>query len=569
MSTQTGVYSNYQNTTDEQVNEVWILVSAAFILLMQIGTGLFNAGSSQQKSHQSIFAMKLFEACLGTIGFWLFGYGLAFGKVRKYYGDDSDYFVSRGFEKVSEDNYTLFMFQVAFSLASTTMISGSMAERAQLPQQILFTFLEQSFIYPVVIAWVWGGGWLAQNGYHDFAGSGCIHVLGGTCALVGSAVLGPRLNRFKIYTIDDLIQKEKNLMDDTLQANPIIKFKPAKLTKKKQKLNDSYFENGHIVHIMRSLSDKNKQRFKKWILDYKFNFTPSNTAYLTLGTFINWIGWLFFNAGSTLSVQTMRNSGPSKIMFNTILASSVSGLVVVFLKPHFLRNYTKLYQYDVGQFCNGICAGLISITAPCDCVEPWAAILIGFIGGLFFIFGSMILIAFKVDDPVDAIPCHFFAGIWGVLAVGIFHRETGLVNSEYAERFHFLGWQIASLLSIIAWAGGISLIYFLIARRLKLLRVHPLVEIIGLDRAYFGGLTKKDLKMLKDRYSIGKTDEKLRQIWKLTALDNNSNSGSSRSNSSSLRDGITKIKQRHNSTLSSRFNYANELQVLNLDDNQK
>lgn len=79
--------------------------------------------------------------------------------------------------------------------------------------------------------------------------------MGGTCAFVGSVILGPRLNRFNNYTINDLIQKEKDLMDETLKSDPIIKFKPSKAIKKKDKMNDSFFENGHIVHIMKSLND--------------------------------------------------------------------------------------------------------------------------------------------------------------------------------------------------------------------------------------------------------------------------------------------------------------------------
>lgn len=115
-------------------------------------------------------------------------------------------------------------------------------------------------------------------------------------------------------------------------------------------------------------------------------------------------------------------NGPAKIMFNTIIASSISGLIVVFLKPHAMRNYSKVYQYDVGQFCNGVCAGLIGITGPCDCVEPWAAFVIGIVSGLFFILGSVILEKLKIDDPCDAIPNHLFAGVWGVLSIGIFHN---------------------------------------------------------------------------------------------------------------------------------------------------
>eukprot|EP00347_Sterkiella_histriomuscorum_P019594 403341033 len=456
-------YSQAVFNTDEQVNAVWILISSAFILFMQCGTALFNAGSTQKKNLQSVLVMKLFEACLGVLGFWLIGYGIAFGKVEKIIGKNVSYYASSGFEDVPEDNYELFMFQVAFSIASTTMISGSMAERAQLPQQILFTFIQQSFIYPVVIAWVWGGGWLTQKGYHDFAGSGCIHVLGGTCGFVGAVLLGPRINKYKQRKIknerqDSTMNSAKRKLDDTLQIQPIIELKLKQQKRRQNSLinqirDEVDFEKGQARNIVKSLKDKNKIKFKKWVLDTKVDLSPSNAAYITLGTFINWIGWLFFNSGSTLSMQIPRLNGPSKIMFNTMLASSISGLVVVFLKPHIMRNYSKVNQYDVGQFCNGICAGLIGITAPCDCVEPWAAIAIGVGAGL----------------------------------------------SE--NRGTYFAWQLCGLITIMAWAGSISFLYFLIVKKLGYLRVDPVVEIIGLDRSYFGGLTKKDLKMLQSLYN--------------------------------------------------------------------
>lgn len=94
---------------------------------------------------------------------------------------------------------------------------------------------------------------------------------------------------------------------------------------------------------MKSLKEKHRAKFIRMVQNTKIDLKPSNPAYTFLGTFINWIGWLFFNAGSTLSMQTPRSHGPSKIMFNTLLASSISGLVVVWLKPHVMKYYRKVY----------------------------------------------------------------------------------------------------------------------------------------------------------------------------------------------------------------------------------
>ena len=100
------------------------------MFLMQCGSALFNAGSTQKKNLQSVLIIKLFEMSMGCIGFWLFGYGIAFGQVDTFIGTNHDYYASKGFEKLEEDNYMLLIFQLSFSVSSTTMISGSMAERA-------------------------------------------------------------------------------------------------------------------------------------------------------------------------------------------------------------------------------------------------------------------------------------------------------------------------------------------------------------------------------------------------------------------------------------------------------
>lgn len=108
----------------------------------------------------------------------------------------------------------------------------------------------------------------------------------------------------------------------------------------------------------------------------------------------------------------------------------------------------------------------------------------------------MILVKLKIDDPVDAVPGHFFAGIWGVLAVGIFDNHKGLISQDENRGLYF-AWQLCALVCIMCWAGSISFIYFYIVKKVGYLRVEPIVEIIGLDRAYFGGLSKKDLHKIK------------------------------------------------------------------------
>lgn len=139
-----------------------------------------------------------------------------------------------------------------------------------------------------------------------------------------------------------------------------------------------------------------------------------------MGTFINLIGWIFFNGGSTLSLQQPRAVSSSKIVMNTFLSTCGSGLVVSYIRPHVMREFSRINMFDVTHMSNGIFAGLVGITSACDTVEPWAALVIGLISGLFYLVGHWVLPRFKIDDPTDSLASSFFCGLWGVLAAGIF-----------------------------------------------------------------------------------------------------------------------------------------------------
>jgi len=139
-----------------------------------------------------------------------------------------------------------------------------------------------------------------------------------------------------------------------------------------------------------------------------------------------WIGWLFFNGGSTYSIFTPRANGPAKVILNTLLSGSIGGLVAVVVKPFLLKTYSYVNKFDICTLCNGILVGLVAITGVANKCEPWAAFIIGFIGALFYSLGAWILEKFHIDDPVEAAPIHLFGGMWGILAIGFFDNEKGL-----------------------------------------------------------------------------------------------------------------------------------------------
>jgi Amt family ammonium transporter len=140
----------------------------------------------------------LFDACVGAIGFWLVGYTFAFGNVNGgFIGADPNLWAANGFNNVREDHFLNWIFHFSYASTSATIVSGALAERCQLNTYVIFSFIQTSFIFPVVCAWNWGRGWLYVMGFHDFAGSATVHLVGGTAAFWGAWIIGERYGKAK------------------------------------------------------------------------------------------------------------------------------------------------------------------------------------------------------------------------------------------------------------------------------------------------------------------------------------------------------------------------------------
>jgi Amt family ammonium transporter len=187
-----------------QVNldNVWVLVCAVLVIFMQAGFALVEAGMTGAKSVANIMMKNLIDFCAGAVAFLAVGYAIAFGGSTEGFGKffgAKGYFLGEG--AFSYGNLTVpvfFMFQVAFAATAATIVSGAMAERTKFKAYLCYSFIISLIIYPVVVRWVWGGGWLLQmdTPYHDFAGSSIVHMLGGITAFWGARELGPRLGKF-------------------------------------------------------------------------------------------------------------------------------------------------------------------------------------------------------------------------------------------------------------------------------------------------------------------------------------------------------------------------------------
>ena len=171
----------------------WTLVAAALVFFMQAGFAMVETGFTRAKNAGNIIMKNLMDFCLGTPIFWLVGFGIMFGTTSGFFGA-FDFFadgvIGEGYD------WTTLVFQTMFCATAATIVSGAMAERTKFSAYCIYSMVISAVIYPVSGHWIWGGGWLSEMGFHDFAGSTAVHFVGGLCALIGAAILGPRIGKY-------------------------------------------------------------------------------------------------------------------------------------------------------------------------------------------------------------------------------------------------------------------------------------------------------------------------------------------------------------------------------------
>ncbi len=180
------------------VSTIWVLLGAAMVFLMQAGFAMCEAGFTRAKNTGNILMKNLMDFCIGTPTYWILGFGLMFAGSGAIVGG-LDPFVQGDYSSILPAGVPLFaylIFQTVFCATSATIVSGSMAERTKFISYCLYSFCISAFIYPISGHWIWGGGWLSQMGFHDFAGSTAVHMVGGVCACIGAAILGPRIGKY-------------------------------------------------------------------------------------------------------------------------------------------------------------------------------------------------------------------------------------------------------------------------------------------------------------------------------------------------------------------------------------
>lgn len=184
--------------TFSAVNTIWVLLGAALVFFMQAGFSMCEAGFTRSKNTGNILMKNLMDFCIGTPCFWLFGFGIMFGTGTAVFGR-IDPLIMKDYSSILPAGVPLWayaIFQTVFCATAATIVSGAMAERTKFSAYCLYSAAISLFIYPISGHWIWGGGWLASMGFHDFAGSTAVHMVGGVCALIGAAILGPRIGKY-------------------------------------------------------------------------------------------------------------------------------------------------------------------------------------------------------------------------------------------------------------------------------------------------------------------------------------------------------------------------------------
>ena len=394
------------------------------------------AGSVRQKNVKNIMLKNILDACGGALGFWAVGFGVAY-ESGTFIGTSGGRFFLNDY-----GNYIDFFFQFTFAATAATIVAGTVAERCKMGAYICYSLFLTGFVYPVVVHAIWNSdGFLSAFadspargvGMIDFAGSGVVHMTGGATALVAAIVLGPRIGRF-------------------------------------------YDEDGNT-------------------LDKPHTFPPHSVALQVLGTFILWFGWYGFNPGSTLAISPAGYGDVAALCAVTTTLSGASGAVSAMFLDTLLGFLAEgEAEYDLSMAMNGCLGGLVSITAGCSVLEPWAAVLTGILGGMVYVFSSKLLVKLKIDDVVDAIPVHFFCGIWGCIATGLLAapRHTDLAYGAtncglFYSNGNLLVNEIIGIGFIILWVGGVMTPFFIGLNVLGMFRVDPLEEKVGMDISHHKG----------------------------------------------------------------------------------
>ena len=411
------------NAVSGQVFGVWFLIGAALVFWMQAGFAMVETGFTRAKNAGNIIMKNLMDFCIGTVVFILIGFGLLLGEDLVGFIGKPGFDIFTAYENFDWSN---FVFNLVFCATTATIVSGAMAERTKFLSYCVYSAVISALIYPIEAHWIWGGGWLSQLGFHDFAGSCAIHMVGGISALIGAALLGPRIGKFT-------------------------KDKSGKITK---------------VHA----------------------FPGHNLPIGALGVFILWLGWYGFNGAACTSVEQLGSVfvtttiAPAVatvmcMIFTWIkygkpdvsmcLNASLAGLVAITAPCDVTDAFGAIVIGAVAGVLVVFGVWLLDYKLHVD--DPVGAVAVHCMNGIW---GTIAVGLFATNTA----PGYSIADANGVELTGLF----------YGGGFKLLGLQLLGFVTVAAWTAVTITITFLVIKKVIGLRVSEEEEIVGLDAMEHG-----------------------------------------------------------------------------------
>lgn len=408
-------------TPDElasSLDTVWMLLAAMLVFFMQPGFALCEAGFTRSKNTANILFKNFVDFTLGSLLFWFLGFGLMFGSNGEGFVGMPNFGDLSFFDNgLPVEGFLIF--QTVFCATSATIVSGAMAERTKFSMYVVYSFFISLLIYPISGHWTWGGGWLCNGDETSFM----MTTFGATFHdFAGSAI---------VHSVGGVLA-----FVGALCLGPRL---------------GKYDKNGKSRAI-----------------------PGHNLMAAALGVFILWFGWFGFNPGSQLAASGEVNSTAiSHVFLTTNLAAAAGGFATMFV------TWIKYGKPSLSLTLNGVLAGLVGITAGCDLVAPWAAVVIGLVCGTVLVFSiEFIDVKLHVDDPVGASSVHGVCGILGTLMTGLLATDGGAL---LGGGWGFFGAQVFGVLMIDVWAAAAGFVLFYGIKALKGLRVDKRIEEEGLD----------------------------------------------------------------------------------------
>ena len=406
-----------------EVFGVWFLIGAALVFWMQAGFAMVEAGFTRAKNTGNIIMKNLMDFCIGTVVFILIGFGLLMG-------EDLVGFIGKpGFDlftSYANFDFSSFVFNLVFCATTATIVSGAMAERTKFLSYCVYSAVISALIYPIEAHWIWGGGWLSNLGFHDFAGSCAIHMVGGISALIGAKILGPRIGKFK--------------------KDP----------------------GGKIIKVNA--------------------FPGHNIALGALGVFILWLGWYGFNGAAATSVEQMGSIFLTTTIAPAV--ATVACMIFTWLKygkpdVSMCLNASLAGLVAITAGCDvtdalgaviiGLVAGLLVVFGvwfldyKLHIDDPVGAVAVHCLNGIW---GTIAVGLFATTSA----PGYSIADSSGTVICGLF----------YGGGFKLLGLQLLGFASVACWTAVFITIAFIVIKKIFGLRVTREEETLGLDSTEHG-----------------------------------------------------------------------------------